>query len=102
MSAMRNIMVPKKKIVEFCKKWHILEFSFFGSVLGDSFSATSDIDVLVRFDRSAQHGLFELAAMREELETLFGRSVDLVEMDAVKNPYRRASILANYEVLYAA
>lgn len=102
MTALRNIMVPKKKIAEFCKKWHIREFSFFGSVLGASFSAKSDIDVLVRFDCSAQHGLFEIAAMREELEALFGRPVDIVEMDAVKNPFRRASILAAHEVLYAA
>lgn len=95
-------MVPKKKVVDLCKRWHIREFSFFGSVVGDSFTETSDVDVLVRFDRSAHHGLFEIEAMREELEALFGRPVDIVEMDAVKNPYRRAAILASHEVLYAA
>ena len=38
----------------------------------------------------------------EELETLFGKSVDLVEEEAIRNPYRRASILRGKKILYAA
>jgi hypothetical protein len=40
--------------------------------------------------------------MREELQHLFGRDVDLVEKDALRNPFRRAEILGNYKVVYAA
>jgi len=101
-TALKKLMVPKKKIVDLCKRWQIREFSFFGSIVGDSFTEASDVDVLIRFDRSTHLGLFEIEAIREELEALLGRPVDIVEMDAVKNPYRRAAILASHEVLYAA
>jgi uncharacterized protein len=41
-------------------------------------------------------------AMKDELESLFGRSVDLVEKSLLRNPYRRGEILRTREVLYAA
>ena len=38
------------KIAEFCRKWRIVEFALFGSVLRDDFRPDSDVDVLVSFD----------------------------------------------------
>jgi len=43
-----------------------------------------------------------LVDMRHELTTLFGRPVDLVEESAIRNPYRKESILRDKSVLYAA
>jgi hypothetical protein len=40
--------------------------------------------------------------MQAELETLFGRPVDVVEKEALRNPWRRREILRTREVLYAA
>jgi hypothetical protein len=40
--------------------------------------------------------------MKDELRNLFGRDVDLVEKEAIRNPYRRRILLADKEVLYAA
>jgi predicted nucleotidyltransferase len=40
--------------------------------------------------------------MKEELEVLFGRSVDLVEKEALRNPWRKRRIPSPYEVVYAA
>jgi uncharacterized protein len=45
-----GIEVPQEAIVDFCHKHSIRKFSFFGSVLGDSFGPDSDIDVLVEFE----------------------------------------------------
>ncbi|MEW5827911.1 MAG: hypothetical protein AB1846_03405 [Chloroflexota bacterium] len=42
-----------------------------------------------------------MTEMQEELETMFGRKVDLVEKEALRNPYRRHSILTKREILYA-
>jgi predicted nucleotidyltransferase len=58
--------------------------------------------VLVSFRPQATWSLWDMAEMQEELETLFGRSVDLVEKDALRNPFRRYSILNSREVFYAA
>jgi hypothetical protein len=40
--------------------------------------------------------------MTAELETVFGRPVDVVEKEAVRNPFCRQEIMATREVLYAA
>jgi hypothetical protein len=40
--------------------------------------------------------------MRNELEAIFGREIDLVEKRALRNPFRRQAILANQRVIYAA
>lgn len=40
--------------------------------------------------------------MKEELENLFGRPVDLIEKEALRNPWRKREILRTHEVIYAA
>ena len=100
-----NIEIPRKKIAEFCRRWHIEELSIFGSALREDFSPDSDVDVLVRFSPEARWGLFDLMRMEEELKAIFGREVDLVERSAVehsRNYVRRKAILSNLEPIYAA
>jgi predicted nucleotidyltransferase len=93
--------LPRKKIAEFCKRWSITEFSVFGSVLREDFRPDSDIDVLVTIDPNAQIGLLEIAQMQIELENLFKRSVDMIEKEGLRNPYRRREILRTAQVIYA-
>ena len=98
----KKFRLPRRKIAEFCKRWSILEFSVFGSVLRDDFRPESDIDVLVSIDPDAHIGLFEIAEMKIELEKMFNRPVDLVEKESLRNPYRRREILKTAQVMYAA
>ena len=86
----------------FCRRWHVLEFSLFGSVLRDDFGPDSDIDVLIVLDSRAAISLFDLVSMQDELVSIFGRDVDLVEKAALVNPYRRREILGHCELVYAA
>ena len=102
MSASHNISVPHWEIAAFCQKWRIREFAFFGSVLRDDFRPESDIDVLVSFEPNSPWSLWDLIAMRDELAALFGRPVDLVEREALRNPIRRQRILSTREVVHAA
>ena len=99
------IEIPKEKIAEFCQKWKIREFSFFGSVLRADFRHDSDIDVLVTFDESAHHTLFDLVHMEEDLKKIFGRDVDLVSrrgIETSRNYIRKKAILDSAETVYAA
>jgi len=97
-----GIDISEKQIGQFCLKWKVKELSLFGSVLRDDFRPESDIDVLVSFMPDAPWTLWDLMEMKEELEGLFGRPVDLVEKEALRNPWRKREILSTYEVLYAA
>lgn len=98
----KNIDLPEDALKAFCEKWSVAELSLFGSVIREDFRPDSDVDVLVSFSENARIGLWDLAAMVIELESLFGHQVDLVEKEGLRNPYRRASILSNREIVYAA
>jgi predicted nucleotidyltransferase len=96
-----QISVSEEQIASLCTKWRVRELSFFGSVLRDDFSPESDVDVLVSFEPGAPWSLWDLMEMKGELEALFGRSVDLVEKEAMRNPWRKRRILDTREVVYA-
>ena len=97
-----GINVPRHSIEAFCSKWKISEFAFFGSVLRQDFGPDSDVDVLVTFALDSRWSGFDIVDMIDELRVIFGRDVDLVEKDAIRNPFRRQAILSSYEVFYAA
>ena len=86
-------------------RWKVAEFSLFGSALREDFGPTSDVDVLVAFEPEARWTLVDLDRMEEELASLFGRPVDLVERRAVEqsdNYIRRRHILSSAEAVYVA
>jgi hypothetical protein len=60
------------------------------------------VDVLVSFAEDAPWSLDDWVDMIEELKVIFGRKVDLVEKEAVRNPFRRHEILNTREVIYAS
>ena len=89
-------------IVSFCQRWQIEEFHLFGSVLRDDFRPDSDIDVMVKFLSSARWG-FEIVDIKEELEQLFGRKVDLLTKRSIEGSHnwlRRKEILGTARLLY--
>jgi len=100
--AQPKINIPKAKIEDFCRRWKIKEFALFGSVLREDFRSDSDIDALVSFEPDGGITFDNRVEMLDELAEIFGRQVDLVEKDAIRNPFRRHDILTTREVVYAA
>lgn len=101
----RDIAVSKEQIADFCRRWKIVEFALFGSILRRDFRPESDIDVLVTFAPDAGWSLLDHVEMQDELKTLFGRNVDLVSRRGIersRNAIRRKEILDSAEVVYAA
>jgi uncharacterized protein len=100
-----RIAIDRARLAELCRRWGIVELALFGSVLRDDFRGDSDVDVLVTFAPGATRTLFDLVELKEELEAVFGRRVDLLTRDAVRssrNPFRRAAILETAETVYVA
>ena len=98
--------LPLDAIARLCEKYGVGELAVFGSVLRDDFDpARSDIDFLVRFiDNDAGDWGCKYQDMREELEALLGRKVDVVSWRGVeqsRNPYRRNHILTHAQRVYA-
>jgi uncharacterized protein len=99
-----QIDLPMEQIIAFCQRWKITEFALFGSVLREDFGPDSDIDVLVSFAPDAD--LFaDRGKMREELESVLGRAVDVVYRRVIehdRNYIIRKAILRSAQVIYAA
>ena len=97
-----RILAHGADLATFCQRWKIAELSLFGSVLRDDFGPASDVDVLVSFAPDAEHTLFHLVELRDELQSLFGRPVDVVEARTLRNPFLRHEIMRARRVVYAA
>lgn len=75
----------------------------FGSATRESFDDEhSDVDLLVEFEPTITDLFDAYFGLKEDLERIFGRAVDLVMADAVRNPYFAARATAEAEDLYAA
>jgi predicted nucleotidyltransferase len=96
----KNIVVPKDKLADFCKRHHIRRLAFFGSVLRDDFRPDSDVDVLIEFEPGHVIGLIRLAGIELELSNILGRKVDL-RTPADLSRYFREEVLQSAELQYA-
>lgn len=79
-------------VITLCQRLHVKRLDLFGSATTEQFGAESDVDVLVESDRQVGNLFNRYFELKEELEIILGRSVDVVVVDAIKNPYFRASI----------
>jgi predicted nucleotidyltransferase len=82
----------------------VRRLSLFGSALREDFDAgRSDLDFAVEFSpMSPREHAASYFGLLEDLENIFGRRVDLVEVEAVRNPYLRREIEEQQEIFYAA
>jgi len=90
-----------KQIIDLCKKYRVKELYLFGSVLTNEFKSTSDIDFLIEFYEVDVLEYFDnFMDFKEDLESLLGRKVDLVENQAIKNPIFKRSIDRSKQLIY--
>jgi predicted nucleotidyltransferase len=94
-------MIDQQQIADFCKRHGICDLRFFGSILREDFSPTSDVDVLVAFEPGRAPGWIGFAALALELEKIIGREVDLRTAADFSESIRRR-VLTEAKVQYAA
>ena len=89
---------------ELCRRYRVRTLFLFGSASRDDFDPErSDIDLLVEFEPMPAGGYADAYfGLRESLEALLDREVDLVALSALRNPYMRADIERTRTLLYAA
>ena len=71
---------------ELTQRFGVQSLALFGSIARDEATLTSDVDLLVEFNRPI--GLFGLSALQNHLEALFGCKVDLVTPDSLKPRFK--------------
>jgi hypothetical protein len=67
------------------RELHVVELALFGSYARDDAGDGSDIDFIVEFD---QKSFDNYMTLKEFLESLFARPIDLVLKDAIKSRLR--------------
>ena len=91
---MQIINSVQDDIMMLCKKYHVSQFSIFGSAARNELSDSSDIDLLVSFNEDLE--LLDYAdnffSLKNECENLFGKRVDLVTLKSLKNPILKNEI----------
>lgn len=88
------IDTKRAEFAELCHRFHVRRLEAFGSAASGEFDpARSDIDFVVEFDPNHRDDVFgDYFTLKEELELLFGLSIDLVVERAMRNPNFRASV----------
>lgn len=102
---MQSLVAARKGEIEaLCRRYHVRRLDLFGSAAREDFDpARSDIDFLVEYEPdNPLGGLEAYFGLKEELEALLGRRVDLVESGAVSNPYLRAETARSRTPIFAA
>ncbi len=91
----------KKEIENICRKLPVKRLGVFGSALTQKFSQNSDIDILVVFDSDEDIDFFSnYFDLKEQLEKIFNREVDLVVDKPFINPIFRESVEKTRTVIY--
>lgn len=93
----------RDEIVALCRSLGVRRLDVFGSAVTDEFDIDrSDVDVLVEFDTQARGSIDVYLGLKDGLERILGRPVDVVVTVAIRNPYLRAHAMETRERLFAA
>lgn len=86
-----------------CRRVGVRRLDLIGSATGDDFNeSTSDADFVVEFDVGPGFDYFDAYfSLKEGLEELLGRPVDIVTRASIRNPYFLESVQDTQEPVYA-
>ncbi|MCM1452159.1 MAG: nucleotidyltransferase domain-containing protein [Clostridium sp.] len=100
---MKLIELNLQRILDLCRKHKVKTLAVFGSILTDRFNDKSDVDLLVDFEPQ-NPDTFDYVAnyfgLRDSLEALFNRTVDLIEYGNQLNPLFKASVDKKKRMIY--
>lgn len=98
---MKLIDSNKDRLIELCINHKVKELYLFGSALTERFQDSSDIDMLIQFFPVDLMDYFDnYMDLKEKLEQLFNRPVDLVENQAIRNPIFRRIVDREKQLIY--
>ena len=98
---MNTLYTYKKEINALCADHKVRTLYAFGSALTPNFNSKSDIDLIVDFKeidvKDYADNYFDF---KFSLQDIFNRPVDLLEEQAIKNPYFKQVVNQTKELVY--
>ena len=90
-------------LADLCRRYAVRRLELFGSAASGAFDPQrSDFDFIVEFDGSPRSLFDDYFGLKEGLESVYGRPVDLVMAGAMRNPYFIKSVNETRRLVYAA
>jgi uncharacterized protein len=98
------LLERRSDLADLCARHGVRRLEVFGSAATGRFDPEhSDLDFLVQFDIAPPAVMADrYFGLLEDLQSLFGRPVDLVMESAIRNPYFRQAVEQSRTLLYAA
>lgn len=86
-----------------CRRYHVRRLELFGSAATGRLQPDGDLDFLVEFE-SLPRGTYAdtFFGLRQDLEQLFHRQIDVIVSSAIRNPYFRQAVEQTKVLVYAA
>lgn len=98
---MKLITLNIDAIKALCEKYHVKSLFVFGSVTREELKPTSDIDLVVDIDSNDPLTYSDdYFGLKFQLEQLFKRHIDLLELRAIKNQYLKQTIENSKVLVY--
>lgn len=94
----------RQALESLCRHYAVRKLRLFGSAATGLFDLEqSDLDFLVEFNKPDGMDKFEqFFGLQQELVNLFGRKIDLVDWNAVKNPFFRMEAENEAKTVYGS
>ena len=89
----------QERIKRVCRENDVIFLAVFGSFVKGTQTKKSDLDLLVKFDRSKEKSLLDLIGAEQAMRKVFNRKVDLLTVRGL-SPYLRRNILKSMKVVY--
>lgn len=98
---MKLIELHLFQISELCRLHNVKKLSVFGSILTERFDNDSDVDLLVDFNsQNIDDYVSNYFKLKEALEKLLKRNIDLLEEKGIKNKFIINNINRTKRVIY--
>ena len=98
---MNRLKAFKPEIIKLCKLYKVKSLYAFGSILTDKYNKQSDIDLIVDFSNIPVEDYADnYFDFKFSLQDILKRPVDLLEEQAIKNPYFRQSVNQKRQLVY--
>jgi len=101
-----NSLIAEKlpEVEKICRRRRVQRIELFGSATTAQFDGvTSDLDFLVTFEELGPEQYADAYfGLKEDLEAVFRRPVDLVVDSAIQNPYFRQAVESTRTLVYGA
>ena len=94
---MLTIQQVTDNVTPILRKHHVKRASLFGSVVHGNNHENSDVDILVTLPQ--KYSVYDLLAVKNELEDELQNKVDLVEFDSIRAPLKEAIFSSQVSII---